>query len=58
MVEAEVQVDLCGHGPEEDQDRLDVDKDNSMEAILITTQLKEEVSISLLIRWDKLFLVK
>ena len=36
-------MDLCGHGSEEDQDKSDMDKDNSMEAILITTQLKEEV---------------
>ena len=39
--EAEVQVDLCGHGTMDDKSGQD--KDNSMEAILLTTQLKEEV---------------
>ena len=36
-----VQVDLCGHSSVEDKSSSD--KDNSMEAMLLTTQLKEEV---------------
>ena len=42
--ETGVQVDLCGHSSSED--KPGPDKDNSMEAILLTTQLKEEVLLS------------
>lgn len=37
-----VQVDLCGHSSVEDKSSSD--KDNSMEAMLLTTQLKEEIA--------------
>ena len=50
LKETGIQADLCGHGAVEE--KAGSDKDNSMEAILLTTQLKEEVLWTTMITID------